>query len=169
MQSPFQRWRRKIWGSIKGPLEKVSPGQRFAIGFALLVIFTTLLIQTPVWQTAGENVYREGDIAREDIISPADIHYVDEAATERERETAKAAIRPIFSFDSRRSDEAVQNFRSAWDKLQRSADSTGDRANVNADSNSAAAWAGPGGAEVGKVLGGPGAEEDRAGVADPGR
>lgn len=150
MQSPWQRWRRKIWGAVKGPLDKVSPRQRFWIGFAFLVLVTTSLIQTPIWQAAGENVYREGDIAREPIISPADIYFVDEAATERDRETARAAIRPIFSYEPRRADEAVQNFRSAWDKLQRSSEAASNRANSN--SNREAAWAGPGGVEVGRVL-----------------
>ena len=150
MQSPGQRWRRRIWGSIKGPLDKVSLRQWFWGGFVLLVIVTTLLIQNPVWQTAGENLYREGDIAREAIISPADIYFIDESATERDRETARAAITPIFSFDSRRSDEAVQNFRSAWDRMQRTAEPAANRSNSNA--NREAVWPGPGGAEIGKIL-----------------
>lgn len=150
MQSPWQRWRRKIWGSLKGPLDKVSSHQWFWGGFVLLVIVTTLLIQNPVWQTAGENLYREGDIAREAIIAPADIYFIDETATERDRETARAAIRPIFSYDARRSDEAVQNFRSAWDRMQRTAEAASNRSNSNA--NREGVWPGAGGAEVGRVL-----------------
>ncbi len=150
MQSPWQRWRRKIWGSVKGPLDKVSARQWFWGGFALLVIVTTLMIQNPAWQTAGENLYREGDIAREAVIAPADIYFTDESATERDRETARAAIRPIFSFDARRQDEAVQNFRSAWDRMQRSAEPASNRANSN--SNREAVWPGQNGAEIGRVL-----------------
>ena len=150
MQSPWQRWRRKIWGSVKGPLDKVSARQWFWGGFALFVIVTTLMIQNPVWQTAGENLHREGDIAREAIIAPADIYFTDESATERDRETARAAIRPIFSFDSRRPDEAVQNFRSAWERMQRSAEPAGNRANSN--SNRVAVWPGQNGADIGRVL-----------------
>ena len=152
MQSPYQRWRRKIWGTVKGPLDRVSTAQWFWIGFAFLVIVTTLLIQNPVWRTAGENFYREGDIAREAIIAPADIYFVDDAATERDRETARGAIRPIFIYDSRRADEAVQNFRSAWERLQRNVDTSSNRSNSNA--NKEAVWTGPGGAEVGRVLSG---------------
>ena len=152
MQSPYQRWRRKIWGTVKGPLDRVSTAQWFWIGFAFLVIVTTLLIQNPVWRTAGENFYREGDIAREAIIAPADIYFVDEAATERDRETARGAIRPIFIYDSRRADEAVQNFRSAWERLQRNVDTSSNRSNSN--SNKEAVWTGPGGAEVGRGLSG---------------
>ena len=150
MQSPWQRWRRRIWGSVTGPLDKVSARQWFWAGFALLVVVTTLLIQNPVWQTAGENLYREGDIAREAIIAPADIYFTDESSTERERETARAAISPIFLFDARRPDEAVQNFRSAWDRMQRTAETAGNRANSN--TNRVGEWPGPGGAEVGRVL-----------------
>lgn len=151
MQSPFLRWRRKAWGAIKGPLEKVSPGQRFWIGFAFLCLFTTVLIQNPIWQTAGENFYKEGDIAREAIISPADIYYFDDVATERDRETARAAIRPIFSFEPKRADEAVQNFRSAWEKLLRTSEpSAANRANSN--SNTATTWTGAGGAELGRIF-----------------
>lgn len=150
IQSPFQRWRRKIWGAIKGPLGKVSPAQRFWIGFAFLCLLTTILIQNPIWQSAGENYYKEGDIAREAMISPADIYFLDEAATERDRETARQAIAPIFSYESKRADEAVQNFRSAWEKLQRTPENSANRTNTN--SQKLAVWTGPGGADVGKEL-----------------
>ncbi|HLA96019.1 MAG TPA: hypothetical protein VK612_09875, partial [Pyrinomonadaceae bacterium] len=151
MQSPFLRWRRKIWGAIKGPLGKVSSTQRFWIGFALFSLVTTLLIQNPIWQSAGENFYKEGDIARESIISPADIYFVDEAATERDRETARAAILPIFSYEPKRADEAVQNFRSAWENMQRKAESSASNKG-NANSKADASWTGAGGPELGKIF-----------------
>jgi putative nucleotidyltransferase with HDIG domain len=150
LQSPLQKWRRKIWSVIRGPLSAFSPRQQFWIGFAFLSIVTTLFIQNPIWQSAGENFYTEGDIAREAIISPADIYFVDEAATERDRETAKAAIRPIFSLESRRGDEAVQNFRAAWDKLNRSQDASANRSNSNSGKD--AEWTGAGGVQLGKVF-----------------
>ena len=150
LQSPLQRWRRKVWSAIKGPLSGFSPKQHFWIGFAFLSIVTTLFIQNPIWQSAGENFYSEGDIAREAIIAPADIYFEDQAATERERETNRAATRPSFSYESRRADEAVQNFRSAWDRLIRSADPVANRANTN--TTPSVDWTGPGGAEVGRIL-----------------
>ena len=150
MQSPLQRWRRKIWGAIKGPLGTISPQQRFWLGFGFLAIATTLFIQNPIWQTAGENVYNEGDIARESIISPADIYFVDDAATERERAAAQAGERPSFLYESRRAEEAVQNFRTAWDRLVRTADPPANRSNSN--SERPIDWTGPGGPEVGKAL-----------------
>ena len=65
LQSPLQKWRRKIWSVIRGPLAAFSPRQQFWTGFAFLSIVTTLFIQNPIWQSAGENFYNEGDIARE--------------------------------------------------------------------------------------------------------
>ena len=150
IQSPTQRLRRKVWNAVKGPLGGFSQRQQFWIGFAFLSIVTTLFIQNPIWQSAGENFYNEGDIAREAIIAPADIYFEDIAATERERETVRASIRPIFSLESRRGDEAVQNFRSAWEKLNRSQDSAANRTNSN--SQKAPEWTGSGGAELGKVF-----------------
>ena len=150
LQSPLQKWRRKIWGVIRGPLSAFSPRQQFWIGFAFLAIVTTLFIQNPIWQSAGENFYNEGDIAREAIIAPADIYFVDEAATERDRETARSAIPPNFTLESRRGDEAVQNFRAAWDKLNRSQDGPANKTNSNSQKD--AEWHGAGGAQLGKVF-----------------
>lgn len=151
LQSPFQKWRRKIWGSVKGPLDRFSPNQRFWIGFALLCLLTTLLIQNPIWESAGENFYKEGDIAREAIYSPADIYFVDEAKTEKEREAVRANIKPIFFYEPKRADEAVQNFRSAWERLQRSPDTSANRTNSNSNTKNPA-WAGAGGEDLGKVF-----------------
>lgn len=151
LQSPFQKWRRKIWGSVKGPLDRFSPNQRFWIGFALLCLLTTLLIQNPIWESAGENFYKEGDIAREAIYSPADIYFVDEAKTEKEREAVRANIKPIFFYEPKRADEAVQNFRSAWERLQRNPDTSANRTNSNSNTKNPA-WAGAGGEDLGKVF-----------------
>jgi hypothetical protein len=98
LQSPFQKWRRKIWGVVKGPLDRFSPNQRFWIGFALLCLITTLLIQNPIWESAGANFYKEGDIAREAIYASADIYLVDEAKTDQERGAVRANINPIFLY-----------------------------------------------------------------------
>ena len=151
LQSPFQKWRRKIWGAVIGPLDRFSPNQRFWIGFALLSLITTLLIQNPIWESAGENFYKEGDIAREAIYSPADIYFVDEEATEKERESARSGIKPIFFYEPKRADEAVQNFRSAWERLQRTPEGSPSKANGNANSN-VPIWAGAGGEDLGKVF-----------------
>ncbi len=116
---PPTRWRNAVRSFFSGPLGALSIGQRFWTGFALLCIVTTLLINNPVWRASGENKYNEGEIARESIISPADIYFVDEEETGRIRETAKETVRPIFSSEPKRADEAVQSFRTTWEGIER--------------------------------------------------
>lgn len=93
-----------------------------------LCILTTFLINNPFWRSVVEQ-YKEGDIARESIISPADIYVTDAEETEKIKEAARDSVRPIFIFEPKRSDEAVQSFRSAWENLSRK----NDNANVNAN------------------------------------
>jgi cyclic-di-AMP phosphodiesterase PgpH len=116
---PPTRWRKAIWGVVSRPFDALTVGQKFWIWFALLCIVTTLLINNPIWRASGENVYKEGDIARESIISPADIHFVDEEETNRIRETVRETVRPLFSSEPKRADEAVQSFRTAWEGIER--------------------------------------------------
>ena len=49
-----------------------------------------------VWRTRNEYSYHEGEVARESIISPADIYYVDESETDKIRQSAKESVSPIF-------------------------------------------------------------------------
>lgn len=147
--SPVAKWRKATVEAVSGPFRKMSATQRFWSGFALLCLITTLLIHNPFWR-AGEQIYRERDIARESIISPADIYFVDEAETERLRQAAREKVRPTFAFEPRRADEAVQNFRSAWESLGRKSKISGGRA--NSDGRIEAEWPGSGGPELGKVF-----------------
>ena len=143
-----------MWGILTGRFWRLSEDQRFWIGFAVLCLLTTLLINNPLWRSAGEYVYKEGDIAREGIISPADIYFVDEDETERIRETVRETVAPTFVFEPKRADEAVQSFRSAWENLQRRAEATAGNANrANSNTRSEPKWAGLGGPELGKVFG----------------
>lgn len=133
------------------PFRSLSPDQRFWLGFAALCLFTTLLINNPLWRASGEQPYKEGDIARESIISPADIYFTDDDETERRRQVARETIKPMFSYESKRSEEAVQGFRSAWENLDRKTTGTGaNRSNSNVRGDSQ--WTGAGGAELGKVF-----------------
>ena len=117
---------------MSGPFAKLSIGQKFWIGFAFLCIVTTLLLNNPIWRASGETSYKEGEIARESIISPADIYFVDEEETARIRDTAKESVRPIFSSVPKRADEAVQSFRTAWDSIERkSTTNTSNKSNTS--------------------------------------
>ena len=116
---PPTRWRKAIWGALSRPFDSLSERQKFWIGFGFLCIVTTLLINNPIWRASGDTLYKEGDIARESVISPADIHFLDEEETNRIKETARETVRPIFSSEPKRADEAVQSFRSAWESVER--------------------------------------------------
>lgn len=158
LTSPTTRLRRRVWGAISGPFWRLSGNQRFWLGFSVLCLVTTLLINNPLWRTAAEYVYKENDIARESIISPADIFFVDEEETERIRATARETVPPIFAFEPKRADEAVQGFRSAWESMQRKTEAspsankanTGNKADANGKSEPR--WPGVGGAELGKTF-----------------
>lgn len=141
------RLRKRIVGYLRVPYDKISPAQRFWIGFAIFSLVTTLLISNPAWRTAA-TLYTEGDIARETIVSPADITVENTAETQAMRESAKQAIRPIFNFRADNTDDALQTFRTAWENLQRSARSSRQAGN----GSESVEWDGPGGKELGKVF-----------------
>jgi putative nucleotidyltransferase with HDIG domain len=143
---PATKLRRRAGRQLEKGLNYFSHRQKFWFGFAVLCVVTTLLIFNPLWRVAGEQVYHEGDIAHEGIISPADIQYTDNEETEHLRELSRDTVKPIFIFETKRADEAVQNFRSSWENLQRKTSAS------NTNSKVEAGWTGAGGAEVGKVF-----------------
>ena len=73
MKSPATRWREKIFAAAAKPLNRLSVDHQFWLGFAIFCLLTTFLIHNPFWRASGEQVYKEGDIARESIIAPADV------------------------------------------------------------------------------------------------
>ena len=123
------RWRKAIWSRLARPFDALSEEQKFWIGFAFLCLATTLLLNNPLWRSSGEVGYKQGEIARESIYSPADIHFVDEEETNRIRETAMETVRPIFSAEPKRADEAVQSFRTAWEGIERKTAAAANRSN----------------------------------------
>jgi cyclic-di-AMP phosphodiesterase PgpH len=153
LRSPFAKWQSKIADFVKGPISRVSPNQRFWIGFATLSIVTTVLIFNPFFQPAGAVNYQAGDIARESVISPADIYFVDEEETERQREEKRNAQRPIFRYESNKADQAVQQFLSSWERLQRHDDGAANNNKAsNSDVKAESHWTGAGGPEVGRIF-----------------
>ncbi len=152
MTPPVTRWRKAVWGRVSRPFERLSDTQRFWIGFVTLCVLTTIFIHNPIWRNSGEQAYKEGDIARESIISPSDIYFVDEEETERIRQSAKESVTPIFAFEPKRADEAVQNFRSSWENLQRKIDIGSNVNRSNSNIKAETAWTGAGGEEVGKIF-----------------
>lgn len=155
LASPLEKWRKTLKQKATRWGEKFSGEQKFRLGFVVLCLLTTLLINNPLWHASNESIYKEGDIARESIISPADIYSVDETETDRIRQVARETVKPIFRFESNKAEQAVQRFLASFEKLQRHGSGNDANANVkptNADSKSETHWTGGGGAEVGKVL-----------------
>lgn len=150
LSSPLTRWRKTIGGKISEPFGRVPKVYKFWFGFALLALLTTVLIYNPLWRSNSDLVYREGEVARESIISPADIYFVDEDETERLRQQERSTVKPIFSAEPGRADEAAQTFRSAWEDLQRRL--AGSNVQTNSNSRSDVQWTGAGGPELGKVF-----------------
>ncbi len=157
--TPFTKFRVAVEKYVARPFEGVSENQRFWLGFAFLCLLTTFLINNPFWHKNAEQ-YKEGDIAREIVISPADISTLDAEETERIKQAARESIQPIFTFEPKRGDEALQSFRSAWENLARKGDNANAnvkananiKANENARIEAATNWTGAGGAELGKIF-----------------
>lgn len=152
LKSPFAERREWLFRLIARPFAGLSAEQQFWIGFAVLCLLTTLLIHNPLWRSTGEQSYQEGDIARESIISPADVYFTDPDESERLKTAAKTAIKPIFRYESNKAEQAVQGFLSAWEKLQRHGGESGSQKATNTDTKGEIHWLGAGGPEVGKVL-----------------
>ncbi len=152
LKSPATRWWEKVFALAAKPFSVLSDSQKFWIAFAFLGLVTTLLIQNPLWRSSNETAYQEGDIARESITSPADIYFVNPDEAERKKAVAKASVKPIFRYESKKADQAVQSFVSAWEKLQRHGGESTDTKQSNTDSKNETHWTGAGGAEIGKVL-----------------
>jgi putative nucleotidyltransferase with HDIG domain len=152
LTSPLAKWRKTIRQKVADSLINFSALQKFWFGFALLCILTTVLINNPLWRTSGEQLYKEGDIARESIISPADISSTDIEETEKLKQSVRESVKPIFYFESNRSDEAVQSFRSAWESLQRKNENSNLNAKANSNSKKDIQWTGAGGEQLGKIF-----------------
>ncbi|MBA3631275.1 MAG: HDIG domain-containing protein [Acidobacteria bacterium] len=151
LTTPFTKLHKSVTNYVLRPFEKLSEGQKFWIGFAFLCILTTFLISNPFWRSTAEQ-YKEGDVARESIISPADITVTDTEATEKIRQDALESVLPIFTFESNRADEAVQSFRSAWENLARKTENANANVKANANTKPDVQWTGAGGAEIGRVF-----------------
>ncbi len=153
LATPFDKLRKTVMNYIRQSLDNLSESQKFWIGFAFLCIITTFLINNPFWRSTAEQ-YKEGDIARESVISPADISVTDQERSEQLRQDAREGIPPIFSFEPNLGESAVQSFRSAWEDLQRRSDKLNSNTKENSNSNTkpSISWTGAGGEEVSEIL-----------------
>ena len=153
LKSPLSKWQEWLFEAAARPFSRFSPDQRFWLGFGALCLATTFLIHNPFWRAAGEPIYKEGDIARESIIVPADVIFTDSDEFEKIKEQSRKAVKPIFRYESKKGDQAVQQFISLWEKLQRHGTEPSSNAKQsNSDAKAETHWTGAGGPETGKIL-----------------
>jgi putative nucleotidyltransferase with HDIG domain len=125
------------------PLRVFKPRTRFFIGFGALVLITTPLLLSNYSSSFAED-YREGDIIRGSIVARGDITAVDISETERRRNAARQATRPVFNFDLTRGETSSRSFQAAWDDLKQQLQQKRNHTQVT--------WSGEGGATVARVL-----------------
>lgn len=125
------------------PLEVFTPRTRFLVGFGLLVVVTALLLISNYSSGISED-YREGEVVRRSVVVRADITALDLTETERRRNVARQATRPIFNFDSTRGESSARSFRAAWEDLKNEVESKKQDKDV--------AWSGEGGSAVARAI-----------------
>ncbi len=116
--TPLTRARDAFARYLVRPLKVLSPRGRLFVGFAVLVIVTTLLLVSGYSPSVAED-YKEGEVVRRTVVAPADINTIDVVETERRRNVARDNTRPVFNFDSTRASSSAQSFRVAWGDLKR--------------------------------------------------
>ncbi len=139
--TPFSRARDLTLQYLVSPFKVFKPTTRFFIGFAALVILTTPLLVSN-YSSGYAYDYQEGDVVRGNVVARADVNGFDIAETEKRRNLARQATRPLFNFDSTRGESSARSFRAAWDDLKNHSDGSGKSLN----------WAGEGGAGVARAL-----------------
>ncbi len=115
--TPLSRARDTFARYLLRPFEVFQPRTRLLVGFAFLVIVTTLLLLSGYSSGFSED-YKEGDIVRRTVVAPADITTTDILETEKRRAAARDSTRPVFNFDSTRGASSAQSFRAAWEGLK---------------------------------------------------
>ncbi|MEP6741392.1 MAG: HDIG domain-containing metalloprotein [bacterium] len=115
--TPFTRARDLLAEYVMRPLHLFKPRTRFLIGFGVLVLITTPLLLSN-YSSGTAQSYREGEIVRGSIIARGDVTAVDIAETERRRNAARQATRPIFNLDSTRGETSSRSFQALWDDLK---------------------------------------------------
>ena len=115
--TPFSRARDAIIQVVLKPLKALQPRTLFLIGFGLLVVLTVPLLLGS-FSSGSAQEYKEGEIVRESVVARTDSTGVDIAETERRRNAAREATRPVFNFDSTRGATSARSFRAAWEDLR---------------------------------------------------
>lgn len=139
--TPFSRTRELVAHYLVRPFKLFEPRTRLIIGFAVLVILTVALLISN-YSSGIAHDYEEGDVVRGNVVARSDVSGFDIAETEKRRNTAREATRPVFNFDSTRGDSSARSFRAAWEGLKTQSETTGK----------ALTWSGEGGAGVSRAI-----------------
>ncbi len=115
--TPFSRARDATLQHLLRPFKVLEPRTRFLIGFGFLVAVTALLLLSN-YSSGFSQDYREGEVIRSNVVARADTSGVDIEETERRRNAAREATRPVFNFDSTRGESSARGFRAAWEDLK---------------------------------------------------
>lgn len=140
-ETPLTRARDSLARYLMRPLRVLPPRGRFFVGYAFLVVVTTLLLLSGYSSSFSEE-YKEGEVVRRNVVSPADINTIDIAETEKRRTAARERTRPIFNYDSTRAASSSQSFRAAWEDLKQQVD----------NKNKSPIWNGEGGPPVARTI-----------------
>ena len=141
--TPFSRARDLAFQYFLRPFKIFQPRTRLLIGFGFLVAVTVPLLVSS-YSPGYSHEYREGEVIRGNVVARSDVNAFDIVETERRRNVARQATRPIFNFDSTRGESSGRSFRAAWDQLKREAEAR--------TPSKAVTWSGEGGAGVARAL-----------------
>ena len=140
--TPFSRARDAIIRVLLKPLKVLQPRTLFLIGFGLLVVLTVPLLLGS-FSSGSAQEYKEGDVVRDSVIARTDSTGIDIAETERRRNAAREATRPVFNFDSTRGATSARSFRAAWEDLRQQSE---------AAPSQVLTWSGEGGNAVARAI-----------------
>jgi putative nucleotidyltransferase with HDIG domain len=141
--TPFSRARDVALQYLLRPFKVFEPRTRFLISFGFLVVVTALLLLSNYSSGLSQD-YREGEVIRGNVVARADVSGVDIVETERRRNAAREATRPVFNFDSTRGESSARSFRAAWEDLKNQAESK--------TPGKALTWSGDGGTGVARAI-----------------
>jgi len=115
--TPFTRVRDTFVQYVVLPFKVFKPRTRFLIGFISLVVVTTPLLFSN-YSTGFSAEYREGDVINGTVVAHTELSSVDISETEKRRNFAREATRPIFNFDSTRGESSARGFRATLEDLK---------------------------------------------------
>lgn len=150
-QTPFSRARDAALQYVVRPFKVFKPRTRLLIGFSFLVAMTVPLLVSNYTSGYSQD-YREGEVIRGNVVARSDLNGFDIAETERRRNAARVATRPIFNFDSTRGESSARSFRVAWEDLKGQTEAKSPGKTLT--------WSGDGGAGVARALGAHNFNED---------